>query len=208
MNQNGITIHEDEKPTGTDRVDNMAQWREELNVRGAEVWETLKQLLQDVSVHRVVVKNADGKQLFDIPAWLGGLGALVLAPYSLIAIGVAFVARYRIEVFRRAEPVDAPATAPRAAVEETPVMDAAAAAAPSAPTVGAPISVEWDDLTAVKGIGARYAEILNAAGITTYAQIAAMDAAALRTLFVQAGARPVPNTEEWPARAALLIGNR
>jgi hypothetical protein len=167
-------------------------WFETLNVAGDELVETVNRLLHDVSVHRLVVRKPDGSVLVEIPAWAGGLGALVFLPYALIVAGVALLAQYRLEVFRKA---DGPVSADRGPVEEL-IVDV--------DTPAPPMHAAADDLTAIKGVGPRYAAALNAAGITTFAQVAAMEAEALRTVLVQAALRPVPNTSEWPARAALL----
>ena len=62
-----------------------------------------------------------------------------------------------------------------------------------------------DDLTRVRGIGPGIAAVLEAAGITTWGQLAATDAAALQSILDEAGPRYLghdPST--WPAQAAEL----
>lgn len=59
-----------------------------------------------------------------------------------------------------------------------------------------------DDLKAIEGIGPKISSVLSAAGITTFAQLAAADVAQLRRVLVDAGVRlAYPDT--WPEQAAL-----
>ena len=67
-----------------------------------------------------------------------------------------------------------------------------------------PEVVEPDDLTAIEGIGPKIDEILKAAGIQTFAQLAQADVAHLQSILEAAGSRyklAVPDT--WPEQAAL-----
>jgi polyhydroxyalkanoate synthase len=63
-----------------------------------------------------------------------------------------------------------------------------------------------DDLTRVKGIGAKLAQILNAAGLTSYAQIAGSSAESLSEILVKADSRNTRfKTTSWPEQAAALL---
>jgi len=88
----------------------------------------------------------------------------------------------------------APATVAVANAEEveTPVTEA------PAPTTGG------DDLTVVEGIGPKIAELLNAAGITTFAQLADADDATVQQVLIDAGPRfNVHDATSWNEQAAL-----
>ena len=61
-----------------------------------------------------------------------------------------------------------------------------------------------DDLTRIEGIGPKMAGALVAAGITTYAQLAATDEAGLRAAIAAAGMRFSPSLVTWPQQAKLL----
>jgi len=61
-----------------------------------------------------------------------------------------------------------------------------------------------DDLTLVKGIGLKSASILNAAGISTYRQLAAAHVEDLRALLLSANIRLV-DPATWPTQANDLI---
>lgn len=66
-----------------------------------------------------------------------------------------------------AAPVVEPAPAPVVETVATPATE------PDAPAAVEAVAAEPDDLTALKGIGPKLSAVLNALGVTTYAQIAA-----------------------------------
>ncbi|GAA3922386.1 helix-hairpin-helix domain-containing protein [Actinoplanes auranticolor] len=78
--------------------------------------------------------------------------------------------------------------------EATDAVPAQRSAEPTAP----------DDLTRIEGIGPKMAGALVAAGITTYAQLAATDEAGLRAAIAAAGMRFSPSLVTWPQQAKLL----
>lgn len=62
-----------------------------------------------------------------------------------------------------------------------------------------------DDLTAIRGIGPKSASILQTAGITTYAQLAAVDEAQLRQIMEDSGANfRLVNPEGWSEQARQM----
>jgi predicted flap endonuclease-1-like 5' DNA nuclease len=64
--------------------------------------------------------------------------------------------------------------------------------------------VEPDDLRKIEGIGPKIARILNAQGITTFAQLAATDAHRLKQIMAAAGPRfQLADPTNWPAQAQL-----
>lgn len=58
---------------------------EEFEVKGEEILKTIKDLVHEGNIRRVVIKNEDGRSLIDIPLTVGVVGAL-LAP-QLAAVG-------------------------------------------------------------------------------------------------------------------------
>lgn len=62
-----------------------------------------------------------------------------------------------------------------------------------------------DDLTRVRGIGSVLAGRLQAAGIRTYQDLAALDAAALAELDTRLNLRGRATREQWPQQAAALL---
>ena len=58
---------------------------EEFEVKSEEILKTIKELVREGNIRRVVIKNEDGRSLIDIPLSVGVVGAL-LAP-QLAAVG-------------------------------------------------------------------------------------------------------------------------
>ena len=79
----------------------------------------------------------------------------------------------------------------------------ASAAPPSTPTPKPPRRRQVDDLTLIKGIGPKFAETLNAAGITSYAELANTPAEKLEEI-VQPAAWQKVDFEEWIAQSSAL----
>lgn len=111
-----------------------------------------------------------------------------------------------------AEPPAAPISEAKAAPEPAPAQEAAplaeavaepapAPAEEAAPAVGA--AAAPDDLTLIEGIGPKSAAALNQAGITTFAQVAAMTAEQLEQTIKGRGVRLVGSAASWPQQAAL-----
>jgi len=112
------------------------------------------------------------------------------SPEAVKAAGAAAAAQ-------RAAAAAPPAAAPKPAAPA--VAAAAAAAAPKAPP--AP-----QDLTKIEGVGPKIAETLKAAGITTYAQLAATSPEDLRKILADAGISADPET--WPEQARLAAADK
>lgn len=102
----------------------------------------------------------------------------------------------------RAATVSAP---PPPAVQPTPppVTRVAAVAAVAEPKVTPPVG---DDLTRIEGIGPKTASALNAAGITTYAKLAATPEEELSKILRDAGISADPGT--WPEQARLAAAGK
>jgi hypothetical protein len=81
---------------------------EEIQVRGAELVERVKALIQEGNVRRVVVRRSSGEALVEIPLTAGvGIAALLtlMAPV-LAALGAmaALIADFRVQIERDAPP--------------------------------------------------------------------------------------------------------
>jgi len=67
-----------------------------------------------------------------------------------------------------------------------------------------PAPVEPDDLKKIEGVGPKIEELLNNAGIQTYAQLAGSDPDQLKQILADAGSRyQMANPTSWPAQAKL-----
>jgi len=72
------------------------------------------------------------------------------------------------------------------------------------PTVPAAVATKPDNLTKVEGIGPKMAQALTAAGIDTFAKLAAVDEATLHAAIEAAGMKFAPSLPTWPLQAKYL----
>jgi len=101
----------------------------------------------------------------------------------------------------------ADATAPVIAdVVETPAESVVEAAAPAETTTieATPVATSGDDLTKIEGVGSKIAELLNNAGINTFAQLADVQDETVQQVLANAGSRfNVHDATTWNEQAAL-----
>jgi hypothetical protein len=78
-------------------------WTERIKVTGDALVDKTKELLHEGNVRRIVVKNAEGQTVMELPMTFGVLGA-VAAPF-LAAVGAiaGLAANWRLEI-ERVEP--------------------------------------------------------------------------------------------------------
>ena len=78
--------------------------REELDVRGDELVSRVKDLIEDASVTRVIIRKPSGETLIEVPVAAGAAvaGALTVFTPILAAVGAmaALIADFRVEVVR------------------------------------------------------------------------------------------------------------
>ncbi|QJD78516.1 50S ribosomal protein L17 [Spirosoma rhododendri] len=97
----------------------------------------------------------------------------------------------------------APATA-EATTADADAVEAPADALPADAEVAETSPAAGDDLTIIEGIGPKIAEMLNNAGITTFAQLADADDATVQQVLTEAGPRfNVHDATTWNEQAAL-----
>ena len=130
-----------------------------------------------------VLAQADDTLLDRIPLWAIGLAVLLI-----IVFAVAWTLREEAQATAAAPAADPEIRA--TAVVETAVSPSGAAPLPA------------DDLTIIEGIGPRIAGLLQANGITTFAQLAAAEIATLREMMTAARLQ-IANPESWSEQAAL-----
>jgi hypothetical protein len=78
-------------------------WREELQVAGDQLVATVKKLLHEGNVNRVIVKNQEGQTLIEVPLTLGVVGFLVAPVWAALGALAALAAQFTIEVERTSE---------------------------------------------------------------------------------------------------------
>lgn len=102
-------------------------------------------------------------------------------------------------------------TPPAASLPRVDVASSASGQAAPQPLVGSTAASAGsgvgalDDLTRIEGIGPRIGEALNAAGITTFAALAAAGEGSLRSALEAAKLRFAPSLPTWAAQAAYLV---
>jgi len=79
-------------------------WVEEVEVVGSQLVERVKELVAEGNVRRLIIRNAEGNTLIEIPLTAGVVvgGALTLLAPLLAALGAmaALLAKFKIEVVR------------------------------------------------------------------------------------------------------------
>ena len=90
----------------------------------------------------------------------------------------------------------------------TPVAAPEAAPAGREAPLAEPVPVAPDDLKLVEGIGPKISGILEAAGITTFAQLAATDVTRLKQILADADFTAPANPGTWPEQAGLAAAGK
>ncbi len=90
-------------------------WTERIRVTGDALMDKTRELLHEGNVRRIIVKNADGQTVLELPLTFGILGA-VAAPF-LTAVGAiaGLAAKWTVEVERTEPPKDADGAPPEPA---------------------------------------------------------------------------------------------
>jgi hypothetical protein len=79
-------------------------WIEEIEITGSQMVDRVKELVAEGNVRRVIIRNAEGQSLLEIPLTAGVVvgGAVTLLTPMLAALGAVagLLARVKIEVVR------------------------------------------------------------------------------------------------------------
>lgn len=78
----------------------MTQPMEEIKVASGKLKDTLKKLVREGNVRRVIVRNAQGRTLIDMPLTAGLAGAVLLPFWMAVAGVVALAKEFTIVVER------------------------------------------------------------------------------------------------------------
>jgi hypothetical protein len=78
-------------------------WTEELKIKGDALLARVKELVHEGNVRRIIIKDADGKTLIEIPLTVGVVGALVAPVAAAVGAIAALAADYSLVVERRGE---------------------------------------------------------------------------------------------------------
>src|SRR6478735_10940682 len=73
---------------------------EEIKVSAEKLKETLKELIREGNVRRIIIRNAEGRSLLDMPLSAGVAGALLLPFWMAVAGIVALAKEFSISIER------------------------------------------------------------------------------------------------------------
>jgi len=113
--------------------------------------------------------------------------------------GMAFKVRHLVKIEELAEePLAKPVKAPAARPAKATLAPAAIAEKPA----------KADDLELIEGIGPKIAAVLKAAGIVTFADLAAADTSRLSEILDQENHLRLADPDTWPEQAALAAAGK
>ena len=75
--------------------------KEEFKVTGEDVIKTIKNLVKEGNVRRIIIKNEEGKVLLEFPLTVGVIGAALLPVWAAIGAAAALVTNCTIVVEKR-----------------------------------------------------------------------------------------------------------
>ena len=75
--------------------------KEEFKVTGEEVLKTIKNLVKEGNIRRIIIKNEEGKVLIEIPLTMGVIGVALLPVWAAIGAVAALVTKCTIVVEKR-----------------------------------------------------------------------------------------------------------
>lgn len=75
-------------------------WTEELKVKGDALLGKVREVVHEGNVRRIIIKDAEGKALIEVPLTVGVVGVLVAPVAAAIGAVAALAADYSIEVER------------------------------------------------------------------------------------------------------------
>jgi predicted flap endonuclease-1-like 5' DNA nuclease len=94
-------------------------------------------------------------------------------------------------------------------VEALVATPAATQAAPAEPApLATPAPVTPDDLKLIEGIGPKISDVLQAAGIATFAKLAATDVTRLTQILAEANLAALADPRTWPEQAGLAAAGK
>ena len=180
-------------------------WTETIHVTGKTLLSTVKGLLNEVGVRRIVICKKDGSVLVEIPLYLGLTGLLVFNFWVLVPLVAGLLADYSIHVTREgtAEKAKDDSTDVEVEIPATSDEPPVPTPQPSATQPSAPLS---DDLTKIKGIGPKVASLLNEGSIINFAQLSTTTIADLQAILDKAGSRyRIIDPSTWPEQAKQMM---
>jgi hypothetical protein len=100
MSDEEINVEEEFVEAEPESNANGTEWTEEVKVASEELVETVKKLLHEAGVRRIIVKNSEKRTLLEIPLVLGLAGIALLPVYTALALIAALATDCSILVGR------------------------------------------------------------------------------------------------------------
>lgn len=82
-------------------MSNDKTFTEEIKVTGSQLVETVKKLLHEANIRRIIIKNEKGESLLEIPVTLASVGALLVPVAAALGALAALVTHCTIVVEKK-----------------------------------------------------------------------------------------------------------
>jgi len=79
-------------------------WTEKVKVQADALREKVEELIREGNVRRVVVKNAEGQTVMELPLTIGIVGAVAAPMLAAVGAIAGLAARWSLEIERRDSP--------------------------------------------------------------------------------------------------------
>jgi len=80
---------------------NQTIMRETIKVKASELLETIKTIIHEGNVNRIIIKNESGHTYIEIPVTVGILGIVIAPILAAVAAIASLAADFTIEIVRR-----------------------------------------------------------------------------------------------------------
>ena len=97
-------------------------WTERIKVQADALREKVEELLREGNVRRIIVKNAEGQTVMELPLTIGIVGAVAAPMLAAVGAMAGVAARWSLEIERR----DEPKTAKKSPAKKSPAKKASA----------------------------------------------------------------------------------
>lgn len=74
--------------------------KEELKISGDQLVATVKKLVKEANVRKIIIKNEEGKQLLSIPVTAASVGAILVPVLAALGALAALVTNCTVEVIK------------------------------------------------------------------------------------------------------------
>ncbi len=94
------SIYVEEDEAAESEATKSGRWSEDIKVAGEELLQTVKKLIHEANVRRIIIRNSDGKTLFEIPLVFGVAGIALLPTLAAVGLVGALLTDSTITVVR------------------------------------------------------------------------------------------------------------